>query len=287
MLNSAVPLILGALGITIAMKTGCLNLGGEGQVYIGSFITTIMALSLSQIGALGAVMAIIAGSLFTGFIAGASGFFRAKWNTSEIITTFFLSCAIIPVVNYLVTNTFLDPHTSLISTEKIAYNMRLPLIIQQSNLNIGIIIAVVFVFIVNYFLFNSKLGYQFRITGHNEIFARYGGINTKLNIVLAMTLSGALYGFAGGLTILGTHHAVIKEFSAGLGWSGLTVALIAGFSPIAVIPSALFLAWINTGARIAMQNTGLTHEVAHIVQAAIFFLSTSLVFKNFFAKKGM
>jgi simple sugar transport system permease protein len=97
-----------------------------------------------------------------------------------------------------------------------------------------------------------------------------------------MTMSGALYGLAGSVAVLGTHHAVIKEFSAGLGWSGLTVALFACFSPAAVIPCALFLAWINAGARFAMYNTGLTYEVVYMVQAVIFILSTSVILKDNF-----
>ena len=160
--------------------------------------------------------------------------------------------------------------------------MRLSLILKPSGLNTGLYIALIFVFLVYFFLNKTKMGYEFRMAGKNEMFARYGGINTKLNTVLAMAMSGFLYGLAGSIAVLGTHHAVIKEFSAGLGWSGLTVALIASFSPIAVIPYAFFLAWINSGARIAMQNTGLTFEIAYIIQAVIFLLSSSLIIrKNF------
>jgi simple sugar transport system permease protein len=285
MLNSAVPLIFGALGIIIAMKAGNLNLGGEGQVYLSAFITTAAALSLSSFGVTGAVIAVVVGVLASGALSAFSGFCKARWNTPEIITTFLLSCAVIPIINYFVTGPFLDPVTSLISTKKIVENMRLPLILRPSNLSAGIFIALVFVFIVHFFLYKTKTGYEFRIAGHNEMFARYGGINTKLNTVIAMGMSGALYGLAGSVAVLGTHYSVIKEFSAGLGWSGLTVALIAGFSPSAVIPCALFLAWTETGARIAMQNTGITFEISHIIQAVIFFLSTSLVVKNIFERK--
>jgi simple sugar transport system permease protein len=84
---------------------------------------------------------------------------------------------------------------------------------------------------------------------------------------------------------MGTHYAVIKEFSSGLGWNGLAVALIAGFYVPAIIPAALFFAWIGAGARIAMQNTGLTYEIASIVQAVIFFLATSMVIKEKIWKK--
>jgi len=285
MVNAAVPLIFGALGVLVAMKAGSFNLGGEGQVYLGAFVTAAAALSLSQLGLIGSAIAAALGAFASGVLAAFSGFCKARWNTSELITTFLLSCAVIPVINFFVTGPFLDPQTSLLSTRKIAENMRLPLILEPSGLHTGLFIALVFVLIIYFFLKKTKLGFEFRIAGHNELFARYGGINTKLNTVIAMTISGCLYGLAGGIAVLGTHHAVIKEFSAGIGWSGLTVALIAGFSPAAVIPCALFIAWINAGARIAMQNTGLTYEVAVIVQAVIFFLSTSLVIKNIFANK--
>jgi len=285
MLNSATPFIFGALGMIIAFKAGSLNLGGEGQVYFGAFITTACALSLSALGAFGAFIAVIAGTLCAGLLSGVSGLCKAKWNANELITTFLLSCAIIPIINYLVQGPFLDPQTSLISTKEIARNTRLPYILRPSSLNAGFIIALVFVFIVNYFLKRTRMGYEFRMAGFNEMFARYGGINTKINTVIAMSMSGALYGLAGSVAVLGTHHAVIKEFSSGLGWSGLTVALFACFSPAAVIPCALFLAWINTGARFAMYNTGLTYEIVYMVQAVIFVLSTSVILKDNFKKK--
>jgi simple sugar transport system permease protein len=124
------------------------------------------------------------------------------------------------------------------------------------------------------------------MAGANEIFARYGGINTRLNTVLAMFLSGALYGLAGGLSVFGTYYGTVKEFSAGLGWNGLAAALVAGFYPPAVIPASLFFAWISSGAKLAMQNSDITFEVASVVQAVILFMATSVVLKNLFEKKG-
>jgi len=288
MLNASVPYIFGALGIIIAMKAGNLNLGGEGQIYLGSAVTVVTALSLSGLGAAGAVIAAAAGALSAGVLGALSGFCRAKWNTNEMITTFLLSCAVIPFVNYLVTGLLLDPGTSLLSTEKVSDNMRLPLILKPSSLSAGLLISFVFVLAVSFFLNGTRTGYEFRMAGYNDMFARYGGINTKFNTVLSLALSGFLYGLAGSVLVLGTHYAVIKEFSAGIGWNGLTTALIAGFSPAAVIPCAFFLAWINSGARIAMQNTGLAFEVAYIAQAALFILSTSAIIKKSFniVRKG-
>jgi len=103
--------------------------------------------------------------------------------------------------------------------------------------------------------------------------------------VLAMFLSGALYGLAGGLCVFGTYYGTVKEFSSGLGWNGLAAALVAGFSPPAIIPAGVFFAWISSGARLAMQNSDVTFEIASIVQSVIFFLATSTVLRNLSGKK--
>jgi simple sugar transport system permease protein len=285
MLNSAVPLILGGLGVSIAMKTGSLNLGGEGQIYSGAFIATAAALSLSQLGFFGGFIAILAGAVVAGLAAALSGLCKARWNTSELITTFLLSNALILIVNYLVNGPFLDPETSLQSTKKIATALRLPLILPPSNLSAAIFIALAAVLAVHIFLSRTKFGYELRMAGASEIFARYGGINTRLNTVIAMFLSGAFYGLAGGLAVFGTYYGTIKEFSAGLGWNGLAAALIARFYPPALIPASLFLAWLGSGARIAMQNSDITFEVASIVQAVIFFLATSASLRAMFTGK--
>ena len=290
MLNSAVPLMLGGLGVSIAMQAGSLNLGGEGQIYSGAFVATIVALplanSLPAIGFLGGLAAVLAGSLFAGGVAALSGFCKAKWHTNELITSFLLSNALVLIVNYLVNGPFLDPSTNLQSTRKIAAHLRLPLILPPSNLSVSLLIALAVVVVVHVFLRHTKLGYEFRMAGANEIFARYGGINTRLNTVLAMFFSGALYGLAGALAVFGTYYGTVKEFSAGLGWNALAAALVAGFYPPALIPASLFFAWISSGARIAMQNSDITFEIAFIVQAVIFFLATSVVLGRLFAKRG-
>ena len=284
MLNSAVPLILGALGVSVAMKAGSLNLGGEGQIYGGAFAATIAALSLEGLGPAGGLIALMAGAFSAGAAAALSGFCKARWNTSELITSFLLSNALLLIVNYLVNGPFLDPETSLQSTRKIAASLRLPLILPPSNLSAALFAALAAVIAVQIFLARTKRGYELRMAGANEIFARYGGINTKVNTVLAMFLSGAFYGLAGGLAVFGTYYGTVKEFSSGMGWNSLAVALVARFYPPAVIPASVFFAWITSGARIAMQNSDITFEVAYIAQSVIFFLATSMSLRGLFRR---
>jgi simple sugar transport system permease protein len=286
MLNSAIPLVFGGLGVSIAMRSSNFNLGGEGQIYAGAFVATIAALALSPLGAAGAFLALMGGTIFSGLVACLSGFCKAKWSTSELITSFLVSNALVQVINYLVSGPFLDGATNLQSTGKIPESFRLPQILPPSNLSAALFIALAAVILVHVFLSRTRAGYEIRITGGNELFARYGGINTKRITVLAMFLSGAFYGMAGGLAVYGTYYSTVKEFSSGMGWNGLAVALIARFRPAAVIPAAIFFAWISSGARIAMQNSDVTFEIASIVQGTVFFLATSQVLRNVFKKQG-
>jgi simple sugar transport system permease protein len=282
MLNSAIPLIFGGLGVSIAMQASCFNLGGEGQIYLGAFVTTLCALALAPLGFLGAVLALAAGALISALTAGISGFLKIRWNTSELITSFLLSNALVLITSYFITGPFLDPGTNLQSTRKIPENFRLPLILPPSNLSAALFIAVAAVILVYLFLYHSRKGYELRMSGLNKVFAQYGGISTAGGILLAMFLSGLLYGFAGGMAVYGTYYSTMKEFSSGMGWNGLAVALIARNRPQAVIPAAIFFAWIGSGARIAMQFSDITFEIASIVQSVVFFLVTSAVLLEIF-----
>jgi simple sugar transport system permease protein len=282
MLNSAIPLIFGGLGICIAMQANCFNLGGEGQIYLGAFVTTLCALALASLGIMGAILALAAGALISGLAAGISGFLKIRWNTSELITSFLLSNALVLITSYFITGPFLDPGTNLQSTRKIPESFRLPLILPPSNLSAALFAAAAAVILVYLFLYHSRRGYELRMSGLNKVFAKYGGINTSGGILLAMFLSGLLYGLGGGMAIYGTYHSTMKEFSSGLGWNGLAVALIARNRPQAVIPAAIFFAWIGSGARIAMQFSDITFEIASIVQSVVFFLVTSMVLLDIF-----
>jgi simple sugar transport system permease protein len=293
MLNGAVPLALGGLGVSIAMKANNFNLGGEGQVYAGALVSTLAGLALGRIFAgspllscLGAAAALLTGALFSGLTAWVSGFCRAKWNTSELITSFLISGSLVLIVDYLVTGPFMDPATNLLSTEKIPESFRFPRILPPSNLNAGFIFTLGAIVLAAVFLYRTRTGYEIRMTGGNEVFARYGGIETGRITMCAMFLSGAFYGLAGGFAVYGTYYATIKEFSSGLGWNGLAAALIARFRPALILPAAVFFAWIGAGARMTMQFSDMMLEMASVAQGVILLLVTSQVLLNLFGRSG-
>ena len=279
-LNTSIPLIFGGLGISLAMRAGSFNLGGEGQLYGGAFVATISALALSGWGLAGVVLSLLLGALAGGTLAGLSGFLRMKWQTSELITSFLVSNAVVLVVSYLIAGPFMDPATNLIATRKIPESFRFTRILEPSNLSAALYAAAFAVVLVHFYLYKTKSGYELRMFGMNPGFARYGGVRTTRYHVLPMVLSGAFYGLGGGMAIFGTYYACMKEFSVGMGWNGLAVALIARYRPSAIIPAAIFFAYIESGARNAMLHSDVTFEIASIVQSVVFFLVTSAVLQR-------
>jgi len=126
MINDAIPLIIGGLGVSLAFRAGNMNIGGEGQVYTGALIATIVAIALEGFGEIGVVLSIFLAMAASGLLAGFSGYLKAKWNTNELITTFLVSNAMILIVNYLISGPFVDPLTNLISTRQSQKLLNLP-----------------------------------------------------------------------------------------------------------------------------------------------------------------
>ncbi len=282
LLNSSIPLAFAGLGIAVAFRSSAFNLGGEGQVYSGALVTTAVCLALPNAnGLLGGITAIVAGILAGAILAGLSGYFKMKWDTDLLISSFLISGAVVLIVNFLITGPLDDPSSSLLATRKIADQYHLLQIFRPSKLDISIIFSLIIAGIVYLFLFHTQRGYEMRMYGANPEFARYGGINVSSYIVLPMIMSGALHGLGGGLAVMGTYHLALKEFTFGVGWNGIAVALIAKNHPLGVIPAALFFAYLEAGAKAAMLHSDVTFEIAAVIQSIIFYLVTAQAIFSF------
>ncbi|RKX74919.1 MAG: ABC transporter permease [Spirochaetes bacterium] len=282
MLNVSIPLIFTGLGIAVAFTSANFNLGGEGQTYAGALITTVVCLWLPQAnGYVGGILAIIAAIIGGAFLAGLSGYFKMKWGTSELISSFLISSAVIFIVNYFITGPLDDPSNNLLTTYAISDQYFLMKIFPPSRLDISIVLAVITAILMVFFLFRTHWGYEMRMCGLNREFSRYGGLNVSAYMIFPMLLSGALHGLAGGISILGTYYMCLKDVTAGMGWNGIAVALIAKNNPLAVIPAAVFFAYIDAGAKAAMLHSDVTFEIAAIVQSVIFYLITAQALYTF------
>ncbi|MDR0411649.1 MAG: ABC transporter permease [Treponema sp.] len=261
-LDKAALILTASLGAAFAFQAGCFNIGGEGQIYIGGLAA---AVAVQGKGLLlgGACAAILAGGL-CGWI---SGILKKSVGANELITSFLLSASLTPVADYLITGPLRDRSGNLLATPPLPRTLLR--ILPPSNLSVSFFFAVILVLLGYIFVSRTVFGYQFRIAGSAPSFARYGGIEIERTWAPAMTVSGCLFGLTGFFAVAGAYGRCYAGFSGGLGWSGITVALIAGNRPLMLFPVAFAYTAIEQGVHSAALATGLQTETSTLLQAAV------------------
>jgi len=253
----ASPLIIVGLSVAIAFRCGLFNIGAEGQLYMGAMASALLAYLYSFPILIHPILC-----LAVGMLAGAAwgfipGLLKAYRGAHEVVTTMMLSYTAILFTSWLVSSNgpFWDG-SSVPRTPQFYDTALLPLIF-GNYLHFGFIIALMAVFVVDYLINKTVLGYEMRAVGYNTEAAEYAGINSKKNIVLALVISGALAGLAGSTEILGTFDRFTARWSSGLGWDGITVAVLGKNNPWGVLAGGIFFGALKAGG-----NT--MHAIAHV-----------------------
>jgi simple sugar transport system permease protein len=162
------------------------------------------------------------------------------------------------------------PLTVVPETPTVFPSARLPLLIADTRLHAGIILALIAAFIVYWLLWRTVIGFELRTVGANPNAARYAGINVELNIVRTMAISGALGGLAGGIQVLGLEpYTFTTGFNVGYGFDSIAVAVLGNIHPFGVTLSALLFGAMDSGARLMQLRTKVPIDIITIVQGLI------------------
>src|SRR6056297_967516 len=277
-LNRVGLYIIAGLAMIIAFQGGMFNLGGEGQVYAGALSTTMFLLSVPKlIGPVGVIGAVCVAAGTGALIAGLSVLLKMKWNTDELISSFLLSSSLVYTIDYLVSGPLRNSESFLLSSSEIASKFRLPQLLPPSHLNLSLLTALLLVGLAYKYLFHTSGGYELRMTGLNREFARYGGMPVERYYFIPMALSGALYGLAGGLYVLGTSFATLQGSTSGMGWNGIAIALIGRIHPILLLPASIIFTYLEFGGENAMIYADFSFEFGAVLQAIVLFLVTARI----------
>jgi simple sugar transport system permease protein len=124
-------------------------------------------------------------------------------------------------------------------------------------------------------MYHTPFGYELRMVGANIKFARYGGVNTKRTIVLAMAVSGIFAGLAGAHLASGIHRKLILNISYGLGFEGIVVAILARNNPLLVPFTGLMYGYLRAGANVMERSSDVSREMVLVIQGIIILLVTA------------
>ena len=262
------PILVCGVAACISFRGGLFNIGIEGQLFMGGFAAAWVGFSFALppfIHMLVAIaFAVVAGLAWIAIPA----YFRARFNTNEVVSTILANYVAILITSYLTIEFFKRPGGQA-ETPPILPSAYLPEFFSFSRLNWGLVIGLVLAVATHLFFQRTSRGYAITEMGANPKFAEYGGIDIRRQTLLVLLASGAVGGLAGGIEALGVHHRFMDGFAPGFGFDGVIAALLANGSPIGTIATALFFGALRSGSLLLEVDTTASREIITVVQALI------------------
>ena len=274
-LGIATPLILCGVGVAIAMLGGVINIGCEGQLYIGAMAAALCGTYGKGLPAVVHIpLCILAAMLGGGLWAGLAGFLKNKTKANEVVLTIMMNYIGIYLTDYLTTYWF-KAEGMVVKTPNIQDSAVLPALYPHSRLTIGFLIALVMVLLTRWMLKSTKFGFETQALGQSRLASETAGVSVGRQFLMVMLLSGAMAGLAGGLEVLGVHKYFIKGFSPGYGYDGLSIAVLGQNSPVGVLLSAVLYGALRSGAQLMDRTTKIPNDFVVVMQAlVIIFVAT-------------
>ena len=315
MLFRATPLIMTGLSVAVANKTGLFNIGAPGQYLMGTMVSLMIALGIPSSIMPGWLLWLLAflGGMLAGAVWGAiPGLLKAFLNINEVLACIMTNWLAANVVTWafdvsnfknIVENTksgyvykttygltevdgiWTYVEGNGVATAKLGLDKLFP----GSQVNAGILVAILFA-IAMYILINkTTLGYQLKACGSNRHAARYAGINDKRNIVLSMVIAGALAAGGAALYCLSGNTEFFWSTYQSLpatGFNGIPVALLAVNNPIGVVFAGIFMAMLDIVGQNLTGYTAYNEYITDVIISVIVYLSAfSLVIQMLLPKR--
>lgn len=205
---------------------------------------------------------------------------KIKRNVAVLLSSFLLSAATIPIIDYAIGNVFRDSTKNLLATPYLQESLRLTKLLSPSTFNISFFIVIIIYLLTQLWLWKTKKGEEFRICGTAPEFAYYSGFNVNRNTLLGLMVSGMSHGLCGYFAVIGTYYTSHVGFYSGIGWNALTIALIAKNSPKLLLPASFLISYLLTASDSIVLTSNLNFDMTYIVQGVVLFLVTAQFLSN-------
>jgi ABC-type uncharacterized transport system permease subunit len=256
------PLLLIAAGLVIAFRASLWNLGADGQFLLGAAFAAGLAPSL--VGSLGSTLTLIAVMAIAAAVGAAwtviPAILRGRYGVNEIITTLMTSFIGIAVANVLVKGPFRTDTGGVARTDTLPLDDRLPLL-GDTQINAGIIIAVVAILAVHYVMTRTSIGLRLRVLGENPRAAEHAGLHSSRLTVLAFMASGGLIGLAGAVEILGIWGSFRADFNPAFGLIVIPLVFLARLNAIGAGLLVAAFAVIQIGGESAARKSDVSSDI--------------------------
>jgi simple sugar transport system permease protein len=288
-LTNATPLILSGLAVGLAFRAGLFNIGGQGQVIMGAVFAGFVGFHWSLPPGLHLLLGILAGILGGALWGGIAGVLKAKTGAHEVITTIMLNYIAFFFLAYLLTaKGFQQSGSGQAISYQVHGSAQLPPLLGSSvRVHGGLILALLAAWFVNWLLTRSTLGFRLRAVGANQFASRTAGMSVENSYITVMLIAGALCGLAGVSQILGTNSRITGDIDAGIGFDGITVALLGRANAKGIVAAGLLFGALHAGGTQMQSATGTPVDLVQVIQALIvLFIAAPMLVRAIWRLKG-
>lgn len=270
--ESMIPLIFTGTGVCIMFSANQINLATDGGFHLGGLVAAFVVLKFGLPGGLSPVVALFLAAAAGAVFCTIPALMKIKTSSPELVSSLMLNYISQWICTFILMSFLQDPSVGSASY-KLPDNSQLPIIVGGTNIHIGLILALIVAVLGYVFLYKTKTGYELRLTGENEAFARYSGINIVKVILVSQMVGGIIAGLGGGVELLGPIYTRFSWLSLlGYGWDAIIICTLAKKNPLYTPLAALFLAYLRTGASVMARYTDVTLEIVQITQGIIILL---------------
>ena len=270
-LASMIPIVFTGLATCVMFSANQFNLGSEGGIMLGAFEAALIAIYAPLPAGVLPVVAILGGALATAVMMLIPAILKARLGVSEMVNSLMLNYIVQYMVLFLMHGYLADRSKGQMQTYTFQSEASIPPLVDNgSKLSWGFVIAIIMTILVWYFMYRTRYGYSIRMIGINQDFSKYSGINVFAIIIISQVIGGFLAGMGGGIEQLGRYNAYDWMALPGYGWTGVTVAILAGNNPAYVPLAAFFMAYLDKGCSLMSTYSAVPAQLINVIQAVIF-----------------
>jgi simple sugar transport system permease protein len=279
-LNRAIPLFLAGLAVSIAFRMGLFNIGVEGQYRLATILAAAAGAAVVLPAPLHLLLIIVVAMLVGALWAGIVAVLKVTRGVSEVISSIMLNFVALGLASFLLSGPLRgsEDGASIITTKGLPESAWFPglngvftglgLAEPRTELYGFLLLAIVAGVLIGVLLKRTRFGFDLRATGLSPSAASASGVDARGMVIKTMLLSGAVAGLIGLPDLLGSTHHYGTEFTAGLGFLGIAVALLGRNSPVGIAVAALLFAFLDRAA-LPLQFADIPASVVTIIQGTI------------------
>ena len=290
-LNIMAPMLLAALAFIFAYRCGLFNIGIAGQMLMSGFMATILAgYNKALPAAVAKPLVIIVGLVVGGLLGAFVGFLKYRFNIHEVVSTIMINYVISFLTGFFINSRYVDSITRSSKICSSAARLTWTKVLiggYYCNVPIGIVVALIMVFVVKFIFDRTVFGFDLRAVGSNRNAATYAGINVGKSIIMSMMLSGCLAGLAGVTYYLGYTNTIIPKTLAGMGYDAIATALLGNNTPVGAIFASVLITIFQNGANYMSSTLGVAKEIASVITGILLLFSACSGFFRYLSKNKL